>query len=101
MYTTMYHGTTLNVFLKIRAEGIKPSTDGIVYLCKEPKDCAKFMLVRGIQDFVCVKVCVNEREIEETFDHNYFFFRCRCYGFKGTIPADRIRGAEIYHIGEQ
>ena len=51
--------------------------------------CIKFMYFRPI-DVVCIIPIVisDNTEVEETFDHSYQFFRCRCYGIQGEVSLD-------------
>ena len=64
-----YHATTEKVMGKILEEmKIKRSVDGVVYLCKKPLDCCKFLLIRGIEmeDIRIIQVDIPKKNVEES-----------------------------------
>ena len=92
MNKLLYHGTSFDNYLKILDdEKILPSCDGVVYCCESIGDVLKFMYFRPI-DTVCIIPIVvsDDMKVEETFDHSYQFFKCRCYGISGEISLDDI-----------
>ena len=81
-----YHATTRSTMEKIVGEGrIRKSCDGVVYLCKEAIDSCKFLVIRGHEKMSVIEVELDEREIEESFDHSEAFFKCKAYIHKGDI----------------
>lgn len=89
-----YHATIMENLGSIVEEGIKPGCDGLVYLCENAVDAAKFVYVRtlGTHDIVAIEIALDESEVEETFDHSFEFFKCRAFGYSGTIKTDRMTG---------
>ena len=91
---TYYHATEYTNLISITDNGIKANNfEGIVYLCEESDDAAKFLAIRGIKDIVTFKVKIykaDEDKIIETFDHNPYIFKCRAFGHIGDISPDLI-----------
>lgn len=88
-----YHVTLRETMDKIVEEGVlKSSWDGVVYLCKTPEDACKFLAVRLIREMSVIEVELDESEVEESFDHNEHFFKCKAYMHKGDIE---LTGDEI------
>ena len=90
MNKVLYHGTSFDKYLSILDdEKILPGCDGVVYCCESIGDVLKFMYFRPI-DVVCIIPIVisDNTEVEETFDHSYQFFKCRCYGIRGKVSLD-------------
>lgn len=95
----LWHATSLDCALNIVKTGIQPGTSGIIYMCEEPLDAAKFLYIRGVKEIVVFKIKVYKNEEEhffETFDHSEKFFKCRCFGTDRPIPIDRIVRYEHY-----
>lgn len=45
-----YHAAPKETMMKIYAEGVlKKSWDGVVYMCKDPIDACKFLVIRGMR----------------------------------------------------
>lgn len=96
-YKTYFHATSYDNLLSIITDGIKTGYDGIVYMCEKEEDAVKFPIIHGISHIVTFKIKIKEPDkIVETFDHSYNFFQCRCWGFKGNIPADWIEPSKQY-----
>jgi hypothetical protein len=71
---------------KIVGEGrIRKSCDGFVYLCKDPIDSCKFLVIRGMKNMSVIEVDINENSVEESNDHSERFFRCKAYTHRGDI----------------
>lgn len=87
---TLYHATSYDNLDSIIDNGIRKSAEGIVYLADSFENAAKFLWVRMIPDIIVFKVEVDEDKVEEQFDHNYNFFKCRAYGYKGDIGTSMI-----------
>ena len=89
MTKSYYHATPIENLESIMSEGIHKSVDGVVYLTTDPKDALKFLAVRGYKEALVCKVALNEELVEEQFDHNEKFFKCRAYGYPEDIdPYD-------------
>lgn len=83
-----YHATTEKIMEEILKERkIKRSFDGVVYLCKKPLDCCKFLLIRGVkkEDIRIIQVDIPEKSAEESNDHDESFFKCKAYIYGGDI----------------
>lgn len=80
-----YHATDFKNLHSILEEGIKPGFEGIVYLAETKEDARKFVALRFYEKVVVIEVELEESDVEETFDHNYSFFKCRAFGYPGTI----------------
>lgn len=85
MTKTYYHATPFENLGSILANGILPGPDGRVYLTDDPQDAAKFVAIRFCRDILVVKVDLEEDLVEESYDHNEAFFKCKAYTYKGTI----------------
>ena len=45
-----YHAAPKETMMKIYAEGVlEKSWDGVVYMCKDPIDACKFLVIRGMR----------------------------------------------------
>lgn len=93
-----YHATELKNLGNILVEGIKPGIDGVVYLTTAPEDALKFLAIRGIQDIVVFEVKLLQSWVEESFDHNQAFFKCRAYCYYGTIQPEKISNVWQYDL---
>lgn len=91
MLETYYHATPYENLSSIIVDGIKASFEGIVYLTKERDDALKFVAVRGYKDILTVEVLIDSEKVEETFDHNLMFFKCKAFGYKGDIKPCEIK----------
>lgn len=88
-----YHATPLDNIDKLLIDGIKAGPDGLIYMCEEPDESARFLVVRGIKRIGVVEIKIPKRyenNIEETFDHSPIFFKCRAFGYFGNIPSDWV-----------
>lgn len=88
----LYHATPEENAGSILAVGLRPSADGYVYLAESIEDARKFLWHEQSNIWI-FSVRMREDDnalLEETFDHSRAFFRCRAFGYRGTIPPDRI-----------
>ena len=70
-----YHATTEENLLKIVDDGvIKHSMGGVVFLCRNPIDACKFLVIRGYRKICVVEVNLKKNEVDESFDHSEAFF---------------------------
>lgn len=85
-----YHGTSYNNFRKIINDGkIKHSIEGGVYLAKSKEDALKFVFFRFCnEDVAIIEMDLDDNYIEETFDHDEGFFKCKAYIYKGDVTID-------------
>lgn len=97
----LYHATDYNNLISILEHGLKPGYDEVVYLAETPEDALKFVCLRGYKNIVTLQVKIykkDEDKIQETFDHNYNFFKCRAFGYYGTIPPKNITPLMKYEL---
>lgn len=85
-----YHATDYKNLGSILEKGILKGYDGFVYLTTSPIDATKFLTIRGCDDILVCKVALEEDLIEESFDHNEKFFRCKAYMYGEDISTDEI-----------
>lgn len=90
MTRTYYHATPFENLESIMDQGLLRGCDGVVYLTEKPEEAMRFVAIRGCTEILVVGVEVKEEMVEESFDHNENFFKCRAYTYKGDIPADEI-----------
>lgn len=87
-----YHAAPRETMEKIVGEGrIRKSWDGVVYLCKEPIDACKFLVIRGLKTVSVIEVDIDEKNVSESHDHSESFFQCKAYMKNGDI---KLTGAE-------
>lgn len=82
-------------------KGILPGPDGLIYLCTDPTDSAKFLYIRGHRDIIVYEVKVPKKlsdTIIETFDHSPTFFQCRAFASTVPIPVERLGKLTRYQI---
>lgn len=88
-----YHAAPKETMMKIYAEGVlKKSWDGVVYMCKDPIDACKFLVIRGMRQMSVIELELDEKEVEESHDHSETFFKCKAYikGFRNFYrPCNR------------
>ena len=73
-----YHAAPKETMMKIYAEGVlKKSWDGVVYMCKDPIDACKFLVIRGMRQMSVIELELDEKEVEESHDHSETFFKCK------------------------
>ena len=94
----LYHATPYSNLISIVSEGIKLSSDGVVYACEKPEECLRFAYVHGCYDVLVIKFKVDKRKVVETFDHSYEFFKCRCFGSKIPVTLDMIEDYYRYDL---
>lgn len=81
-----YHATTKECISKIAKDGvIKHSYGGVVFLCTNPIDACKFIVMRGRKEVYTVELDLPEDNIKESNDHSEAFFRCKAYTYFGDI----------------
>lgn len=87
-----YHGTTEeNALSIIKDKTIYTGYDKCVYLCSTPQDCIKFLSIRGVDSVYVFEVDIPEHvSVQESFDHNENFFKCKAYYIDRNIPEDWI-----------
>lgn len=87
-----YHATTAASMTAIRKDGVlRAGSFGEVFLCREPLDACKFLVIRGLRSMEVIEVELDEAEVMESFDHNESFFGCKAYIHLGDI---HLRGGE-------
>ena len=93
-----YHAATPDTMEKILNDGVlkKSPWDGVVYLCKDPIDACKFLVVRGFTCLKVIEVELDENEVMESFDHSEAFFQCKAYMYPGNIELTGSEPVEDY-----
>lgn len=87
-----YHATKPENWGKILKHGLLPSADGYVYLADSIENAVKFLALE-YSELLVFSVHIkksDEKNIEETFDHAETFFKCKAYGYRGTISPEKI-----------
>ena len=84
----MYHATSFENLGSILEKGLLPSAEGIVYLTETQEEAPRFVAIRGMSNILIVECKVDESKIEEQFDHNENFFKCKAYGHIGNIEPE-------------
>lgn len=52
-----YHAAPKETMMKIYVEGVlKKSWDGVVYMCKDPIDACKFLVIRGMRQMSVIEL---------------------------------------------
>jgi len=103
--TKYYHACKPSTWDKICDSGyVKKSWDGCVYLCTAPDDAARFVALRllGTDENVIYVLefdYLDDGLIEEVFDHNESFWKCRCWGYFDDIPTSEISNVYEYTMG--
>lgn len=94
----MYHATNFENLGSILDKGILPSSEGIVYLTANQDEAPRFLVVRGIKKILVIECEVEESMVEEQFDHNENFFKCKAYGYIGKIKPENCLNFFKYEI---
>lgn len=97
MTKTYYHATTHEAAESIfKDDYIKPGVDHCIYLCTDPKDACKFLMVRGHKRMVVFELVLEESLVEESFDHSEAFFKCKAYLTWDKIFMNQCTGINLY-----
>lgn len=96
---TYYYATSVSNEMNILTKGLHAGFKGITYMTEDKMDAIKFADVTCRPYIVILKIEIPDNyknRIIETFDHNYDFFKCRCWGYKGYIPVEWIKEDSYY-----
>lgn len=93
-----YHATATKNLKSILKEGLKTGCDGLVYLSENERDALKFVGLRGANNITIIKVSLSEKEVFETFDHSFSFFKCKSFGCLKNIPVEDFKSITNYTI---
>lgn len=85
-----YHATETKNIKSIIEEGLHTGFDGVIYLADSPENAAKFLAIRLIKDIVVLELKLDEDKIEESFDHNEAFFKCKAYMYPEDVQLKDI-----------
>lgn len=86
-----FHATTHENAEKIMQDGaIRKGMDGGVYICKQPLEAARFIVIRGYETGTIFEVELEDRKVFEAHDHNEAFFDCKAYMYMDDIPTAKI-----------
>lgn len=94
-----YHATDMRNLGSILSEGLKTGPDGIVYLTDTPQNALKFVMLRMVPEILVVAVkesSLDKELLEESFDHSQEFFKCRAWGYMGSIESDILENYRKY-----
>lgn len=86
MTKAYYHATPSENLESILSGGIIKGFEGCVYLTDNPNDCIKFLMLRFHKKINVIEVFLEEDLVEESFDHNEGFFKCKAYAYYDNIP---------------
>ena len=94
-----YHATTAENMEKILEDGkIKHSFGGDVFLCRNPLDACKFLVIRGYRQVSVIQVHLKKNEVTESNDHSERFFQCKAYTYHGHIELDGTEDVREYEF---
>lgn len=86
-----YHATPMRNLDSILDEGIKVGYDKITYLAETKDEAYRFIVLRCLnEDILVIEVELDENKVEETFDHNFNFWKCKAFGYADTITPDKM-----------
>ena len=95
-----YHATTPEIMERIVDSGvIRRSWDGVVYLCDNAVDAAKFVAIRGAKIVQTIEVELDEKAVEESNDHCEAFVGCKAYTYDNDIILKETVKIEEYAVG--
>lgn len=96
---TYYHATNFSNLASILNSGIElRNVEQCVYLCEKPEDCLKFAILHDELDILVCKCVCDKKDIIEAFDHDEYFFKCRCFASIKPIPEKDIVSYTRYNI---
>lgn len=75
--------SALFIFLKMAYYNVL--INSVVYMCKDPIDACKFLVIRGMRQMSVIELELDEKEVEESHDHSETFFKCKAYIKHGDI----------------
>ena len=75
MKKTYYHATDMKNLISVSEKGLLRGCDGIVYLTEKPEESLRFIFLRGYNNALVLEVELDEKDVVETFDHSYNFFK--------------------------
>jgi len=90
MMKKYFHATPMKNLDSILESGVKVGCDGITYLAETKEEAYRFVALRCFEDILVVEVELDENKVEETFDHNPNFFKCKAFGYPELITPDEI-----------
>lgn len=99
-----YHGTSYSNLLKIIEDGkIKNNNvEHVVFLAETKEEAFRFVALRYMsEDIAVIKLELDEKNIEETFDHSQTFFKARAFGYKGEISVESATNCWKFPIEER
>ena len=79
-----YHATTPEHMRGIQMDGYIRCFGG-VFLCKNPMDACKFIIVRNYRNVSVIEVELPEDAVQESHDHSEALFGCKAYVYMGNI----------------
>lgn len=91
MKKTMYHATSMDNLMSITDNGLLVDKCSMgIFMCDKPEDCLKFVYLHGLLDVLMLTIKIDEKDFEESFDHNEAFFKCKAYVTYKDIPTKDI-----------
>ena len=85
-----YHATPFPNLGGILAKGILKGCDGVVYLAETSDAACKFIAIRCFEPILVVEAELDEALVEESFDHNFAFFKERAWVYPKDIDPDQL-----------
>lgn len=99
----LYHATTIMNFDRIVIDDcMKPQGfDKCIFFADNKTSAAMFLAVRGEKEIIVLEVDadkLDQSKIEESFDHNEAFFKCKAYMYKDQIALDDVDNIYKFHL---
>lgn len=98
MLKVYYHATPFENIGSIMKDGIHKGHDGVVYLTEKPEEAARFVAIRGCKKILVIGVELEEKLVEESFDHSEAFFKCKAYMYHKDISLAMFVNAQTYEL---
>ena len=99
MTKKFYHATPWENLNSILEKGIQPDCFGTIFLADGMVEASSFLLIRGISPLAVFEIELDEDEVEESFDHNSNFFKCKAWTYEGEITVDKL--LNCYKVGDE
>ena len=93
-----YHATDPNNLGSILGRGLVKGVDGCVYLTEKPEEACRFVAFRGYSEALVIEVMLDEADVQESFDHNPNFFKCRAWYIESDIRKEQMTNFWTYTI---
>lgn len=94
-----YHATSEDNLISILSSGLKVGPDHRIYLTAHDDEAVRFLLFRGVEKVITFEITVPDmKKLEESFDHSYEFFKCKCFAYPENIGPEYIKPFKKYDL---